>query len=191
MKNFNQISGLMCCVIGFAGFVSPVQAQTVTDRFEPTLSQSVLDADYESGFLPENSALQVNVATNVEDLLSIEMKGDADYNWEAQQILFTGDENGGSLNYSLDTTTDTSIRVQMDIPAVNETVEVASDLSQGIPLESVFTPYLLTGDIDENNAARAEEIQRAQYSKKVLKPLRCSRVRHILLNDFSIFRSVV
>ncbi|MEM9453673.1 MAG: hypothetical protein AAGF11_05810 [Myxococcota bacterium] len=122
---------------------------TATDRFEPSLEQQLVgfqDVDFDSGWVPANGPLQLRFYAHAADSISIDMLGDALYDWNAEAIEFVGDLQGG--HFAIDVGLELQASVRFDVAGFQWQSDLLGPWDYAIISEALFTPYLLPGNPD-------------------------------------------
>ncbi|MEM6294140.1 MAG: MYXO-CTERM sorting domain-containing protein, partial [Myxococcota bacterium] len=122
-------------------------AESAQAPFEPTYEQTVAEFPWESAWLPnEDAAVRIQLTAAARQDLQIDMTGHADYDWDAQELIFRGDVDGGEIINIVD----------LDITANLHVGLLGSNVDSEIGLYNLnrevlaqFTPYLLDGNVDK------------------------------------------
>jgi len=113
-----------------------------TERAEQVLELE--DFDYDSGWQPPSSAIQVRFTAHGGNTVYVGMDGDGFYDWTAQAISFDGLPDGG--DFDIDFGIDIQSQVQFDILGYQWQGDLMDPITYGIFEAIVFDPYLLPGD---------------------------------------------
>ncbi len=122
---------------------------TATDRFEPAMEQELVgfsDVDFDSGWVPAESPVQLRFYAHAADSIYIEMLGDAVYDWDAQTIAFLGDVMAGI--FEIDVGLELQASVRFDVAGLQWQSDLLGPWDYAIISEALFTPYLLPGNPD-------------------------------------------
>ena len=117
-----------------------------TDRFDPLYHADLVgvqDVDFDSGWVPADSPVQLRLTAHAADSVDIEMLGEAAYDWAAQTLGLTGDEGQGW--FSLDVGVQIHAEVRFDVAGITWQSDVLGPFDYAIISEAMFTPYLLAG----------------------------------------------
>lgn len=105
----------------------------------------LLEAPYDSGFVPMDSVLSLQLTAAVYGDLDVSMEGDAVYDWSEGELVFEGGSNTGSSEYAIGAEVNIKIKLvvlgqelEFDAPGLPFVFEVPSPTS--------FDPYLLPGN---------------------------------------------
>jgi hypothetical protein len=121
---------------------STESAPYFTERTDPVIAMD--EFDYDSGWQPPNSAIQVRFTAHSGNSIYVGMDGDGFYDWDAQQISFEGFTEGGG--FDVDFGIDIQSQVQFDILGTQWQGDLMAPITYGIFEAIVFDPYLLPGD---------------------------------------------
>lgn len=119
---------------------------TATDRFEPALEQQLVgfqDVDFDSGWVPAGSPVQLRFYAHAADSIAIEMLGDALYDGDAETIAFVGDRQAGY--FAIDVGLELQASVRFDVGGLQWQSDLLGPWDYAIISDALFTPYLLPG----------------------------------------------
>lgn len=126
-----------------------IAGTTATDRFEPSMTQELVgfqDVDFDSGWIPGDSPVQLRFYAHAADSVVIEMLGDGIYDWDAETIAFEGDPMAGW--FSIDVGLELQASVRFDVAGFQWESDILGPWDYAIIAEALFTPYLLPGHPD-------------------------------------------
>jgi hypothetical protein len=126
------------------GGIEPASAD---DRFEPMHHADLVglqDANFDSGWVPMDSPVQLRLTVHAADSVDIEMPGTATYDWPSETLAVSGDVDEGWL--SLDVGIQIHAEVRFDVAGIQWQSDVLGPWDYAIVAEASFTPYLLPGD---------------------------------------------
>jgi MYXO-CTERM domain-containing protein len=132
------------CWLAFGGIAGDPVA---TDRFEPRLQRDLVgfeDVDFDSGWFPMSSPVQLRFYAHAADSIEIEMLGDGLYDWNAETIAFEGDLEGG--RFLLDVGLELQASVRFDVAGLVWESDILGPWDYAITSEAFYTPYLLPGN---------------------------------------------
>lgn len=118
-----------------------------TDRFEPRLERELVgfeDVDFDSGWFPMDSPVQLRFYAHAADSIVIEMLGDGLYDWDAETIAFAGDPMAGW--FLLDVGLELQASVRFDVLGIQWESDVLGPWDYAVTSEAFYTPYLLPGN---------------------------------------------
>ncbi len=125
-----------------------IPGETVaTDRFEPSLERELVgfqDFDFDSGWFPPDSPVQLRFYAHAADSVVIEMLGDGVYDWDAEAIAFAGDPMGG--RFALDVGLELQATVRFDVAGLHWESDFLGPWDYAVTSEAFYTPYLLPGN---------------------------------------------
>lgn len=116
------------------------------DRFDPIHHADLVgvqDVDFDSGWVPMDSPVQLRLTAHAADSIDIEMLGEAAYDWAGQTLGLTGDADGGW--FALDVGVQIHAEVRFDVAGITWQSDVLGPWDYAIISEATFTPYLLAG----------------------------------------------
>ena len=119
---------------------------TERDDFDPRLQRDLVgldDVDFDSGWVPADSPVQLRFYAHVADSVVVEMLGDGVYDWDAEEIAFFGDEGGG--HFSIDVGMNLQASVRFDVAGITWESDILGPWDYAITSDAYFTPYLLPG----------------------------------------------
>lgn len=126
-----------------------VEDATAADRFEPSFEQQLVgfqDVDFDSGWVPAGAPLQLRFYAHAADSISVEMLGDAFYDWDAETIEFAGDPEAGL--FAIDVGLELQASVRFDVGGFQWQSDLLGPWDYAIVSDALFTPYLLPGNLD-------------------------------------------
>jgi MYXO-CTERM domain-containing protein len=122
------------------------QADTTTAPFDPAITERVAEFPWDSGYWPETGALRIKLGALAHQDVSVEMAGNASYDWEDRTLTFQG-ETGGGL-FSNEFGAEITATVAIDIFGWQTEVEIGIwDLLE--EMHDNFTPYVLEGNVED------------------------------------------
>lgn len=134
MKKIALLVGVLTALVG-----TEAQAETDSDNFNPQHTFRPNDFPWESGPINLAEIVELNLTATAYHEVDIEMLGQAEYDFDAQTLTFTGDDDGGSMENAL------GVEVTVEVTALGSTFEVGvyniEETANG-----TFSPYLLPGD---------------------------------------------
>jgi MYXO-CTERM domain-containing protein len=122
------------------------EAPPATDRFEPRLERELVgfeDVDFDSGWFPPDSPVQLRFYAHAADSIVIEMLGDGLYDFGAETIAFAGDPMAGW--FLLDVGLELQASVRFDVAGIQWQSDILGPWDYAITSEAFYTPYLLPG----------------------------------------------
>jgi hypothetical protein len=139
-------SGLLAplCVLAFGGLPG---SEPATDRFEPRMQRDLVgleDVDFDSGWFPMDSPVQLRFYAHAADSIVIEMLGDGLYDWDAETIAFAGDPMAGW--FLLDVGLELQASVRFDVLGIQWESDILGPWDYAVASEAFYTPYLLPGN---------------------------------------------
>lgn len=127
-----------------------IAGSEATDRFEPRLQRDLVgfqDFDFDSGWFPMGSPVQLRLYAHAADSIEIEMLGDGVYDWGAETIAFEGDAMAG--RFAIDVGLELTASVRFDLgPGLQWESDVLGPYDYAIISDALYTPYLLPGNPD-------------------------------------------
>ncbi len=121
-------------------------AEATQASFNPVLDKhEVNNFMYDSGLVPADSPLQIQLTAGIRDELSLNMPGNGEYEWDDGTITLIGDDGAGEIEYGI--IADTEITVAVEIFGQNFELNVIESVLGGQPLEigidasELYTPY--------------------------------------------------
>jgi hypothetical protein len=135
-------SVLLPLLFATSAAASTESAPYFTERTAPVIATD--EFDYDSGWQPPNSGIQVRFTAHGGNSIYVGMGGDGFYDWDTQQISFEGFTEGGS--FDVDFGIDIQSQVQFDILGTQWQGDLMPPITYGIFEAIVFDPYLLPGD---------------------------------------------
>lgn len=127
-----------------------VPAETSTDEFNPRLAMDLVglrDVDFDSGWVPGDSPVQLRFYAHAADSIEIEMLGDGTYDWSSESIVFVGEPDGGY--FLLDVGLELQASVRFDVAGITWESDILGPWDFAITSDALFTPYLLPGHPDD------------------------------------------
>ncbi len=138
---------LPALTLAFGGLPgSPTDTTPQVDRFDPIHHADLVgvqDVDFDSGWVPADSPVQLRLTAHAADSVDIEMFGEAAYDWAAQTLGLTGDPDAGW--FSLDVGVQIHAEVRFDVAGITWQSDLLGPWDYAIISEANFTPYLLAG----------------------------------------------
>ena len=125
---------------------SPALAEVESDTYFTERAHEVLglqDFDWDSGWLPGGSPIQVRFTAHAGNTVYVAMDGDGSYDWDTQTIDFEGAVEGGV--FDLDFGIDLQSQVQFDILGQQWVSDLFPPVNYGVFEDILFDPYLLPG----------------------------------------------
>ena len=134
-------SMMLGCVVFLAA--SEAKAEVGVDNFDPQTSFRPQEFPWESGWLPEDSALQINLQAAAYQEVDIRMLGDGEYDHDVQTLTFIGDPDGGTIENAL------GIEVTA-VVGIHGILGIDTEFEVGLytieeTATGIFTPYVLPG----------------------------------------------
>lgn len=129
--------------LAFGGIAGDAVA---TDRFEPRMQRDLVgfeDVDFDSGWFPPDSPVQLRFYAHAADSIEIEMLGDGRYDWGAETIAFEGNAMAG--RFAIDVGLELQASVRFDVAGIQWESDVLGPWDYAITSEAFYTPYLLPG----------------------------------------------
>lgn len=122
---------------------SEAAAESGVDDFDPQASFRPQEFPWESGWLPEGSALQINLQAAAYQEVDIRMFGDGEYDFDAQSLTFTGEPDAGVIENAL------GIEVTA-VVGIHGILGIDTEFEVGLynieeTATGQFTPYVLPG----------------------------------------------
>ena len=99
--------------------------------------------DFDTGWLPAGSPIQVRMIAHAGNTVSVSMDGDALFSWEESAFSVEGAADGGE--FTIDAGLDVQAQVRFDIAGYEWDGDLMDPFLYGIFESVVFTPYLLPG----------------------------------------------
>ena len=113
--------------------------------FTPALQTTVVEFPWESGFIPNDGPLRLNLTATARQNIDVSMPGSAHYDWENNGLIFRGDEEAGLFINTVQA--EITAVVAVDVFGLEAEFEVGIwDLEENV--EQAFTPYVLPGNED-------------------------------------------
>ena len=128
----------------FAGATSLSDCPYATGYAEQVID--VDDFDYDSDWLPVDSPIQVRLVIHAGNTISIDMFGDAIYDWSDGRVVLEGQPDMGTYEVDLGLNITSSIR--FDILGIEWEGEVGEPIEFLVEDTVPFLPYLLPGNPD-------------------------------------------
>lgn len=144
-----QVSPIRASSLGLIAvlvWASPALAQVESDTYFTERSHEVLglqDFDWDSGWVPGGSPIQVRFTAHAGNTVYVAMDGDGSYDWDTQTIDFEGALEGGV--FDLDFGLDLQSQVQFDILGLQWVSDLFPPVTYGVFEDILFDPYLLPG----------------------------------------------
>jgi MYXO-CTERM domain-containing protein len=134
----------------FGCVAAPAGATTTSVSPYPTAySEQVIDVDdfdYDSDWQPADSPIQVRLVIHAGNTITIDMLGDAIYDWSDGTVLLEGQPDMGSYAVDLGLSITSSLR--FDLMGVEWEGEVGEPIEFLVEDWVAFEPYLLPGNPD-------------------------------------------
>src|SRR5688572_14257960 len=132
-------------MLGGAAFLgaNEANAEVGVDNFDPQTSFRPQEFPWESGWLPEDSNLQINLQAAAYQEVDIRMFGDGAYDFDAQSLTFTGEADSGVFENALGIEVTAVIGIH-DILGIDTEFEVGLYNIEETAVGQ-FTPYVLPG----------------------------------------------
>ncbi len=143
--------GRISCIV-FAltlGSAGPALAVIESAPYFTSHEEQVLgvdDFDFDSGWIPSGSPIQVRMTAHAGNTIYVEMDGTAHYDWEIDSVSFEGATEGGLLEFDLGL--ETSSQVMFDILGYTWTGDLMDPILYGVFETITFDPYLLLNHPD-------------------------------------------
>lgn len=148
-------------IAGAVGLAPTTAAAAVeTADFSPSETKEILGVDdfnWDSGWIPDGSPVQLRMILTAGNSITVEMPGEALYDWDTGEIHFEGDPDAGLFAINVGVDLVAQVKLDVDAPWPLDDIQVETGDLPLVDLasiaESMFTPYLLEG-----NPARPVEI---------------------------------
>ena len=122
------------------------QAEDAQAPFNPSYEANVAEFPWESAWLPnEDAAVRVQLTAAARQDVTIDMLGDANYDWDGQELIFRGAESEGEFTNTVDL--DVTVNLHVGFLGSNIDSEIGVYKLEREVMES-FTPYVLEGNAD-------------------------------------------
>ena len=133
----------LACIAACAAFAisTDARAEVGTDDFNPTTNFRPQEFPWESGFIPSDGPLQINLQAAAYQEVDIDMFGDANYDFDAQQLTFVGSPGTGTFTNALGVEVTATIAIDFIITTEFE-VGIYNIEEEA---EAMFDPYVLPG----------------------------------------------
>ncbi|MCX4242755.1 hypothetical protein [Paraliomyxa miuraensis] len=131
-------------VLAFGG----IPGTEATDRFEPRLQRDLVgfeDFDFDSGWFPMDSPVQLRFYAHAADSIEIEMLGSGIYDWGAETIAFEGELMAGTFAIDVGLQLQASVRFDLGAGLQWES-DILGPYDYAIISDALYTPYLLPGN---------------------------------------------
>ena len=137
MKKIALMVGVVTALVG-----TEAHAETDVDNFNPQHTFRPNEFPWESGPIDLVLGFDINLTASAYHEVDIEMLGEAEYDFDAQTLTFTGDMDGGLMENAL------GVEI-----GVTVTHSVFGDFQVGLynieeTASGTFSPYLLPGDVE-------------------------------------------
>jgi MYXO-CTERM domain-containing protein len=121
------------------------QAETATAPFAPELTERVAEFPWDSGYVPATGPLRIKLEALARQDVTIEMDGDAAYDWESNALSFHGHTGAG--NFANELGAEITATIAIDVFGFQTEFEVGIwEIAREV--NDTFTPYVLAGNID-------------------------------------------
>jgi MYXO-CTERM domain-containing protein len=121
-------------------------ADTTTAPFDPAITERVAEFPWDSGYVPSSGPLRVKLGALAHQDVTVEMAGDAVYDWDHNALAFHGETGGGTFANALGA--EITATIAIDIFGWQTEFEIGIwDLLE--ELEDNFTPYVLEGNVED------------------------------------------
>jgi MYXO-CTERM domain-containing protein len=137
-----KFASLMLGCAAFFG-ANEARAEVGVDNFDPQTSFRPQEFPWESGWLPEDSALQINLQAAAYQEVEIRMTGDGAYDFDAQTLTFTGEQDAGVFQNALGIEITAVVGIH-GILGIDTEFEVGLYTIEETSIGQ-FTPYVLPG----------------------------------------------
>ena len=140
---------LAACLIALAPGLAAAQGPTEPADFTPTYEEQLLgfeDATIDTGWIPNNSPVQMRFYADAANSIIIDLPGTAYYDWQTEELRFEGDPMAGFFEYDIGLELVASVKV--DVSLAQWQSELLGPYDWGVQAATMFTPYLLEGNPD-------------------------------------------
>lgn len=148
MKRRPLAPTLLASSVGFAVLTISSTAladDPVSAPYNPSVTDlRLVEAPYDSGFVPMNSPLAIQLTAGVYGDLDVSMEGEAVYDWSEGELVFEGGTNTGSAEYAIGA--EVNIKILIDVGVQLEFDAPGLPFVFEIPSLDAFDPYLLPGN---------------------------------------------
>lgn len=121
-------------------------AEDAQAPFNPSYEASVAEFPWESAWLPnEDAAVRIQLTAAARQDVTIDMLGDATYDWDAQELIFRGADSEGEFTNNVEL--DVTVNLHVGFLGSNIDSEIGVYQLERDVMES-FTPYVLDGNAD-------------------------------------------
>ena len=128
---------------------TPAAAEIASAEFSPAHLQQLVGLDdftYDSDWFPADSPVQLRLIVHAGNSVVIDMPGAGLYDWESAELTFEGDADAGLFAVDVGFTLDALVR--FDVAGLTWESDIIGPYDYAVISESMFTPYLLTGNAD-------------------------------------------
>ena len=140
---------LAACLTALAPGLAAAQGPTEPADFTPTYEEQLLgfeDATIDTGWIPNNSPVQMRFYADAANSIIIDLPGTAYYDWQTEELRFEGDPMAGFFEYDIGLELVASVKV--DVSLAQWQSELLGPYDWGVQAATMFTPYLLEGNPD-------------------------------------------
>lgn len=132
---------------------APPEAVDFSPRTE-ILVAGFEDQTYDTGWIPQNSPVQMRFFFHVGNTIVIEMPGEGRYDWGAEAIGFEGTPGAGRFEYDLGVRIEAKVR--FDVQGQQWESDLLGPYDWAIESTDAFTPYLLQGNPERPSVVHDE-----------------------------------
>ena len=135
--------------LGLTPARAAAQGPTEPADYSPSYEELLLgfeDAAIDTGWIPNNSPVQMRFFADAANSITIDLPGMAYYDWRTEELRFEGDPMAGFFEYDVGLELVASVKV--DVSLAQWQSELLGPYDWGIDAATMFTPYLLEGNPD-------------------------------------------
>jgi len=136
-------------LLGLGASSANAQGPTEPAEFSPSYEELLLgfeDAAFDTGWIPGGSPVQMRFFVDAANSITIDLPGEAYYDWATEELRFEGDELGGWFEYDVGLEIEASVKV--DASGIQWQSDILGPYDWGVEVGTAFTPYLLPGNPD-------------------------------------------
>lgn len=101
------------------------------------------DVNLDTGWIPANSPVQLRLLVHAADSVTIDMSGEATYDWSSESLMVEGHDDAGRL--ALDLGVQLEAKVRFDVAGNQWESDLLGPYDVLLDEEGKFTPFLLPG----------------------------------------------
>ncbi|MFO7566989.1 MAG: MYXO-CTERM sorting domain-containing protein [Enhygromyxa sp.] len=127
--------------------VAAAQGPTEDSDFSPFYEELLLgfeDSTVDTGWIPNNSPVQMRFFADAANSITIDLPGAAHYDWRTEELRFEGDPEAGLFEYDVGLEIVASVNV--DVSLATWQSDLLGPYDWDIEASTTFTPYLLEGN---------------------------------------------